>query len=231
MSHEQLQNLTRLPIQKEIIMQTLEKCINFIDYANMNCGFEQVGVTPDFSDLIDYLTVGRFHVETHVFVPIDPRVPYGRDKDIDKLWASGCLVHSKMGVIHGDTYRCDFDIEMTLEIMRTAELVRPDIIVLATGDKNFIPVILELRRRGIRVETAAFEGFNAAREIIQKSSGFIDLREYIQEFLSTQTENQVDNIQTSELFNEHDAVEDDDEDDDDQISPKMANMKSYEYPH
>ena len=65
-------------------------------------------------------------------------------------------------------------------LARTAEIVRPDIIVLASGDKDFVPVILELRRRGIRVEVAAFAGINAAREVMQKASGFIDLRQYIE---------------------------------------------------
>ena len=73
-----------------------------------------------------------------------------------------------------------FDVEITLEMMRTAEIVRPDIIVLASGDKDFVPVILELRRRGIRVEIAAIPECNAAREVILKASGFIDLREYLE---------------------------------------------------
>lgn len=71
--------------------------------------------------------------------------------------------------------------EITLELMRTAEIVKPDIIVLLSGDKDFIPVILELRKRGIRVEVAAFSNVNAAREVIMKASGFIDLRQYVDE--------------------------------------------------
>lgn len=34
--------------------------------------------------------------------------------------------------------------------MPTAEIVKPDIIALVSGDKDFIPVILELRRRHSR---------------------------------------------------------------------------------
>jgi len=165
-----------------ITMNTLEKCVLFIDYANLNCGFEQYGVRADYADLIEYAGTGRFVVENHVFVPIDPRLPHGRDAAIERLWQAGCLVHSKIGTQAGDTYRCDFDIEMTLEIMRIAEFVKPDIIVLGSGDKNFIPVVLELRRRGIRVEIAAFAGVNASRELILKSSGFIDLGIYLDEW-------------------------------------------------
>jgi uncharacterized LabA/DUF88 family protein len=72
--------------------------------------------------------------------------------------------------------------------MRTAEIVQPDIIVLASGDKDFIPVILELRRRGIRVEVAAFAGINAAREVMLKASGFINICRYLAEQNNTDQE-------------------------------------------
>jgi uncharacterized LabA/DUF88 family protein len=94
-------------------------------------------------------------------------------------------VHSKAGVPAGDSYRCDFDIEMTLEIMRTVELGKPDIVVIGTGDRNFIPVVLELRRRGIRVEIAAFSGVNAARDLVLKASGFVDLGIYLDDWKQT----------------------------------------------
>jgi len=93
----------------------------------------------------------------------------------------GYLVHEKIGTIVGDGYRCDLDVEITLELMRTAELVKPDIIVLISGDKDFVPVMLELRRRGIRVEVAGFPGQNAAREMMLKASGFINLEHFVEE--------------------------------------------------
>ena len=159
----------------------MEKLVIFNDYANINAAFQQQGLEVDNLDLVRYLSEGRFLVEAHAFVPIDPRNPTGRDQTIENLWNQGYLVHSKVGTLAGDTYRCDFDVELTLELMRTAELVRPDIVVLISGDKDFIPVVIELRRRGIRVEIAAFPAVNAAREMILKGSGFIDLHRYLNE--------------------------------------------------
>lgn len=159
----------------------MEKLVIFNDYANINAAFQQQGLEADNLDLVRYLSEGRFLVEAHAFVPIDPRNPTGRDQTIEKLWSQGYLVHTKVGTLAGDTYRCDFDVELTLELMRTAELVRPDIVVLMSGDKDFIPVVIELRRRGIRVEIAAFPAVNAAREMILKGSGFIDLHRYLNE--------------------------------------------------
>jgi len=162
-------------------MQNPERIVIFLDYANINRSFEPFTPQPDYADLLGYLGEGRFTVEAHAFVPIDPRNPHARDREIDALWQAGYLVHQKVGAPTGpDSYKCDFDVEITLELMRTAEIVRPDIIVLASGDKDFVPVILELRRRGIEVEFAAFAGINAAREVMQKASGFIDLRQYVE---------------------------------------------------
>jgi len=155
----------------------MEKIVTFLDYANTNAALMNLGVAPDYGHIGTYLGEGRFVVEQHAFVPIDPRNPHGRDGQINALWESGWLVHTKLGAFAGDSYKCDFDVEITLELMRTAEIVRPDIIVLISGDKDFVPVILELRRRGIRVEVAAISECNAAREVILKASGFIDLRE------------------------------------------------------
>ena len=159
----------------------MERIVIFSDHANLAAAFEQLGYPLDQADLIDYLTEGRFLVEAHTFVPIDPRDPSGRDAIIENLWKIGYLVHSKIGTMAGDGYRCNFDVEITLEMMRTAEIVKPDIIVLLSGDKDFIPAILELRRRGIRVEIAAFPGHNAARDVMLKGSGFIDLDRYRQQ--------------------------------------------------
>ena len=159
----------------------MEKTVVFLDYANINAALQMQGAVQDYADLLAYLSEGRFVVEQHAFVPIDPRNPHGRDGQINTLWESGWLVHTKLGAFAGDTYKCDFDVEITLEMMRTAEIVRPDIIVLVSGDKDFVPVMLELRRRGIRVEVAAIPECNAARDLIQKASGFIDLREYLEQ--------------------------------------------------
>lgn len=156
----------------------MERLVIFNDYANLHAGFEQYGHTLDEQDLLAYLSYGRFLVEAHAFVPIDPRNPHGREAAIEALWQMGYLVHTKLGAVAGDGYRCNLDVELTMELMRTAELVKPDIIVLISGDKDFLPVVTELRRRGIRVEVAALPSINAARELMLKASGFIDLEAY-----------------------------------------------------
>ena len=158
----------------------MERLVVFTDYANVEAAFQTQYIPLNHAHLLNYLSEGRFLVEAHIFVPIDPRNPTGRDAIIEQLWEHNYVVHSKVGMVANDTYRCDFDIEIVLEMMRTAEIVKPDIVVLVSGDKDFIPAVLELRRRGIRVEVAAIPYVNAAHEMQLKASGFIDLNRYAQ---------------------------------------------------
>ena len=152
----------------------MSRIVIFLDYANIDRSASDRGVPINYKTLIDYLTETRFLVEAHCYFPIDPRSPHARDREMEDLWLSGFYVHTKIGSMAGDTFKCNFDVEMTIDMMRVAQQTKPDIIVIASGDSDFVPVILELRRQGVRVEVAAYRE-NASREVILKSSGFIDL--------------------------------------------------------
>lgn len=149
----------------------------FLDYANINASSRQMNCNVDYGELLNYLAdeaEGRTLQAAYAYVPIDPRQEHAMDAAIDELWQAGYIVKSKVGTIAGDSYKCDFDVEMTMDISRIAYVNAPDIIVLVSGDSDFIPVVLELRGRGIRVEVAAFE-VAMSRHLALKSSGFINL--------------------------------------------------------
>lgn len=189
----------------------MDKIVIVNDYANINSGYQYSGYVPEYSDLLSYLVEGRFLIEAHAYVPIDPRNPTARDQEVEQLWSDGWLVHAKMGAIAGESYKCDFDVEITMDLMRTAEIVRPDVVVLLSGDKDFIPVVLELRNRGIRVEVGAFKN-SAAREMQLKASGFIDLDFYMEEFQQRRSEADNQNHQPlAEVFEQPSLDESSDE--------------------
>src|SRR6266566_8531159 len=60
------------------------------------------------------------------------------DGVIEELWRSGYIVNTKVGTIAGGTYKCNFDVEITMDILRVVYQVKPDIIVLASGDSDFV---------------------------------------------------------------------------------------------
>jgi hypothetical protein len=90
-----------------------------------------------------------------------------------------------MGTIAGGTYKCNFDVEITMDVLKVVYQVRPDIVVLASGDADFVPLIQEVRKSGVRVEVAAFEG-TAGADILLKCSGFINLAVYYESYLAAQ---------------------------------------------
>ncbi|MBV8901402.1 MAG: NYN domain-containing protein, partial [Verrucomicrobia bacterium] len=55
----------------------------------------------------------------------------------------------------GRHYKANVDVLMAIDAVELAVEVRPEIVVLVTGDADFAHLALQLRRRGIRVEVAA----------------------------------------------------------------------------
>jgi uncharacterized LabA/DUF88 family protein len=160
-----------------------EKVVFFLDFANINRAAKEKRDRLDYHDLLDYVSEGRFLVEAHCYVPINPRNEHRLDGVIEDLWRSGYIVTTKMGTIAGGTYKCNFDVEITMDILKAMYLVKPDIIVLASGDSDFVSLILDVRKSGTRVEVAAFEG-TAGIDIRSKCSGFIDLTVYYEHYLA-----------------------------------------------
>src|SRR5947199_8974512 len=162
-----------------------EKVVFFLDYANINRAAREKRYRLDYHDLLQYVGEARFLVDAHCYVPINPRNEHRLDGDIEELWRSGYIVNTKRGTIAGGTYKCNFDVEITMDMLKVVYQVKPDIVVLASGDSDFIPLIQEVRKSGVRVEVAAFEE-TAGVDIMLKCSGFIDLAVYYEGYLAAQ---------------------------------------------
>jgi uncharacterized LabA/DUF88 family protein len=161
-----------------------EKVVFFLDYANINRAAREKRYRLDYHDLLQYVGEERFLVDAHCYVPINPRNEHRLDAVIEELWRSGYIVTTKLGTIAGGTYKCNFDVEIAMDILKAIYQVKPDIIVLASGDADFVPLIQEVRRLGVRVEVAAFEE-TAGADILLKCSGFIDLAVYYEGYLAS----------------------------------------------
>jgi uncharacterized LabA/DUF88 family protein len=154
----------------------------------------------DYYDLLRYLEEGRFLIDAHCYVPINPRNEHRLDREIEELWHAGYIVNTKIGSIAGGTYRCTFDVEMTMDMLKVLYQVKPDIMVLVTGDADFVPLIQDVRKSGVRVEVAAFEETIGA-ELLLKCSGFIDLAVYYDDYLAAQKSEQ-NKERREELYND-----------------------------
>ena len=153
----------------------------FLDYANVDASLHSLSCQLDPRGLLHYLAdeeEGRSLQTAFAYVPIDPRREHAMDAQIAELWQAGYIVKHKVGTIAGDSYKCNFDVEMALDIAKVAYECKPDIVVIVSGDNDFQPIVLELRSKGVRVEVAAFAAAMST-QLASRSSGCILLDELI----------------------------------------------------
>jgi len=91
----------------------------------------------------------------------------------EALLKLGIELRSKdLQVFYGGLKKADWDVGITLDAVNLAESV--DVIVLISGDGDFLPLIEYLKNRGKLVEVIAF-GKSASGRLQQKAHNFIDL--------------------------------------------------------
>jgi hypothetical protein len=69
---------------------------------------------------------------------------------------------------------------MVMDIMKSVYEIKPDILVLASGDVDFVPIVLELRNSGIYVEVAGFTNTTSSL-LKERANSFINLDTYSDE--------------------------------------------------
>ena len=165
----------------------MQKVVVFLDFANVSKAARELNIKIDHEHLLkDYLSInneGRFLQAAYAYVPVDPRAEHASDSDIDKLWSYGYVVKPKVGVINGKTFKCNCDVEISMDAMKAAYDIKPDIITIISGDSDYIPLVLELRKMGIYVEMAAFRN-SMSKRLISRASGYICLDDYYDECYS-----------------------------------------------
>jgi len=153
----------------------MERIAMFLDAANLEHGFRNLGAQIDYLGLRDYLAEGRLLIETFVYLPINPSRPDSKAQFIGFLQDSGFFVRSKVGKPRpNDKWKCNFDVEMAVDILHYAQHGRVDIIVIGSGDADMAPVCKEVRWCGVRCEVAATRECTA-KELLTAASGYIDL--------------------------------------------------------
>jgi hypothetical protein len=99
-------------------MMEREKVVFFVDYANINRAAMEKRYHLDYQHLLNYVGENRFLIDAHCYVPINPRNEHRLDGVIEKLWRAGYIVNTKKGTIAGETYKCNFDVEITMDVLR-----------------------------------------------------------------------------------------------------------------
>ncbi len=144
----------------------------------------------DWQKIRDYLAdseEGRELIEMVIYVGLPPAKErfeeQRKTKEKFTYWATsnGFLVVQQQGKAKGDGYEADIDIVMAMDAIELALEIRPDIVVLVTGDSDFAYLAKKLRRRGMRVEVASVEQ-SLGNELKNAANSVIDLIPIFDEF-------------------------------------------------
>ncbi len=137
----------------------------FVDEANVVASARTTNRNLDWIKLRESLTnraAGRELIEMVVYAGLPPSMPEWqaerdrKNKFLHWLRAHGFLVVTKEGAPTEEKhYKANVDVLMAIDAVELSVEMRPNVVVLVTGDADFAHLALQLRRRGIRVEVAA----------------------------------------------------------------------------
>lgn len=136
-----------------------------VDESNVLSSVRAAGRNLDWIRLRDHLVradEGRRLIEMVVYVGLPPSLSDWQNEREKKnkflfwLRSNGFLVETKEGSPTEDRhFKANVDVMMAIDAVDLSIEMRPDVVVLVTGDADFSHLALKLRRRGIRVEVAS----------------------------------------------------------------------------
>ena len=137
----------------------------FVDESNVVSSVRALGRKLDWLKLRDHLASadrGRELIEMVIYAGLPPALPEWqterekKNKFLHWLRSNGFLVVAKDGSPgDGKHYKANVDVLMAIDAVELSVEMRPEVVVLVTGDADFAHLALQLRRRGIHVEVAA----------------------------------------------------------------------------
>ena len=162
-----------------------------VDESNIGSSVRTAGRGLDWLKLRDYLAgpeTGHDLIEMVVYAGLPPAIPTWQDERDKKnkfmhwLRSNGFLVVTKDGApAEEGHYKANVDVMMAIDAIELSVAMRPDLVILVTGDADFSYLALQLRRRGIRVEVASVAA-NLGGTLRSASNAVIDLAPLFQTF-------------------------------------------------
>lgn len=163
----------------------LNRTLIFVDEGNLTGICSKLNRSIDWLYLREQLSRDHDVLEVFIYAGLPPSTAewtdfrVKRERFLHWLESEAFYVVRKQGrPTTQQAYKANVDVMMATEAMELAVEVKPDTIILVTGDGDFGFVACKLRRRGIRVEVAAFEN-NLGEDLRISASAFTDLSRII----------------------------------------------------
>jgi uncharacterized LabA/DUF88 family protein len=142
-----------------------QRLLVLVDESNVGSSVRTAGRGLDWLKLRDFLAgpnTGRELIEMVVYAGLPPAIPIWQEerdkknKFVQWLRSNGFMVVTKDGApAEEGRYKANVDVMMAIDALELSVEMRPDVVILVTGDADFAYLVIKLRRRGIRVEVAS----------------------------------------------------------------------------
>ncbi|PIP46573.1 MAG: hypothetical protein COX15_00225 [Candidatus Colwellbacteria bacterium CG23_combo_of_CG06-09_8_20_14_all_42_19] len=148
----------------------------FIDIQNLYHSAKNLyGGRVSYGDLLKHLVAGRKLLRALGYVvKSDPAT--GEDAFFEALHKAGIELRIKdIQIFPGGMKKADWDVGLAVDAIRVANMV--DVVVIVSGDGDFVPLVEYLKwGLGRTVEVAAFGRTTSAR-LKESADSFVDLEE------------------------------------------------------
>jgi uncharacterized LabA/DUF88 family protein len=155
-----------------------------VDESNIGSSVRTAGRGLDWLKLRDFLAgpaTGCDLIEMVVYAGLPPAMPAWQEerdkknKFVQWLRANGFMVVTKDGSpAEEGRYKANVDVMMGIDALELSIEMRPDVVILVTGDADFAYLATKLRRHGIRVEVASVAA-NLGNILRSAANNVIDL--------------------------------------------------------
>src|SRR6202140_3290890 len=151
--------------KKDSDIHVRSRVLVLVDESNVGSSVRTAGRGLDWLKLRDFLagpSTGRGLIEMVVYAGLPPAIPIWQEERDKKnkfmhwLRSNGFMVVTKDGApAEEGHYKANVDVMMAIDAVELSVEMRPDVVILVTGDADFSYLAIKLRRHGIRVEVAS----------------------------------------------------------------------------
>jgi uncharacterized LabA/DUF88 family protein len=177
--------------KKDSAVHARSRVLVLVDESNVSSSVRTAGRGLDWLKLRDFLAgpnTERDLIEMVVYAGLPPAIPTWQDerdkknKFVHWLRSNGFMVVTKDGApAEEGHYKANVDVMMAIDALELSIEIRPDVVILVTGDADFAYLAIKLRRHGIRVEVASVSA-NLGHILRSAASDVIDLASLFRTF-------------------------------------------------
>lgn len=181
------------------------KTIILLDFEKLNVALTELDIELNQKEFLDFLKsiYEESEVQTaYAYVGINDKLPHTKDKIVDDLLRTGYIVREIKGENYGLNFISDCSQAITLDAMRSVYENKATNVIIVSNSNRLENLVTVLREKDIVVENV-FYGVKADYDLAIKSTGFIDLDNFISDDEDKSEDITDNNSDTEELVKQY----------------------------